>query len=59
MPAPRLRRGRIGERRRQRQEDAESEDAGADHGKDLFQRISCAVDCSISSAAVMTLEFIS
>ena len=54
-----LRRGGIGDRRREREQQTESEDAGADHDQDLSQRISCAVVCSISSAAVITLEFIS
>ncbi len=33
--------------------------AGADHGEDLSQRANCEVVCSIWSAAVTTLEFIS
>ena len=45
--------------RREREQERESADAGADHGEHLSQRISCAVVCSIWSAAVMTLEFIS
>ena len=43
----------------EREQERENPDAEADHGQDLSHFISCDVVCSISSAAVMTLEFIS
>ena len=42
-----------------REREGESADDEADHRASLSQRINCEVVCSISSAAVMTLEFIS
>ena len=52
-----LRRGGGGEGDRERK--GESADDEASHRASLSHRINCAVVCSISSAAVMTLEFIS
>ena len=61
-----LERGRGRRRRRLRgrraahnEQQGERCDHQSGHGRDLSQRISCEVVCSISSAAVMTLEFIS
>jgi hypothetical protein len=54
-----LRGGGIGEKADQRQRQSEKSDDGADHQTDPSHFISCEVVCNISSAAVMTLEFIS
>ena len=53
------RRGLRGRRAAQRQQQREACDHEPGHGRDPSHFISCEVVCSISSAAVMTLEFIS
>jgi len=55
----RLRGGSGRPRAAKRQRQCEHANDRADHGKRLSQRISCAVLCSIWSAAVITFEFIS
>ena len=54
-----LRRRRIGEQTEQRRRQTDKANDGTDHCQDPPHFINCAVVCSISSAAVMTLEFIS
>jgi hypothetical protein len=54
-----LRCGRIGNQGGERQRQCQPSEREGDHDGHPPQRISCAVVCSIWSAAVMTLEFIS